>query len=122
MTSVFACDLSVFTPGQRARLRHLVEQVFEACGQAEELPDGFRLRFPAGAATAPGGGGNAALALMIAEWITLERLCCPCIAFAVEFEAKRGPITVRMTGTEGIKPFLLAEFEGRIAEKLPHAQ
>ena len=118
MGLVFACDLSVFTPDQRARLRHLVERVFEACGEAEEVPDGFQLRFPPESATAPS-GGHAALALMITEWITLERLCCPCIAFAVEFEPDRGPIAVRMTGTEGIKPFLLAEFKGRIAEKLP---
>lgn len=122
MASVFACDLTAFTPDQRERLRGLVEQVFEACGQAEELSDGFRLRFPVGSVSAAGGRGNAALALMITEWITLERLCCPSIAFAVEFEAERGPIAVRMTGTEGVKPFLLAEFKGRIAEKLPHAR
>ncbi|HKX16890.1 MAG TPA: hypothetical protein VJT33_02630 [bacterium] len=122
MATVFACDLSVFTPDQRERLRDLVAQVFEACGQAEELPDGFRLRFPVGSVPAAGGGGNAAPAPMITEWITLERLCCPCIAFAVEFAAEGGPITVRMTGAEGIKSFLLAEFKGRIAEKLPHAR
>lgn len=122
MASAFVCDLSVFTPDQRERLRDLVKQIFDACGQAEELPDGFGLRFPAGPASTPGGGGNTALALTITEWITLERQCCPCIAFAVEFEAERGPIAVRMTGTEGIKSFLLAEFKGRIAEKLPHAQ
>jgi hypothetical protein len=29
---------------------------------------------------------------------------------------------VRMTGRPGIKPFLLAEFTGRIVDKLPHAR
>lgn len=119
MPPTLACDLTVFTPEQRERLRGLVRQVFDACRQADELPDGFRLRFPAGSATAPGAPGDAALALAVTEWITLERLCCPCITFAVEFEAARGPLTVRMTGPDGIKPFLLAEFTGRIAEKLP---
>jgi hypothetical protein len=41
---------------------------------------------------------------------------------AIEFEEERGPIAVRMTGGPGIKPFLLAEFAGRIAEKLPPAR
>lgn len=117
MTSPLACDLGVFTPQQRARLRGLAQQVFDACRDAEELPDGYRLRFPTQASEA----GGAALALSIAEWITLERLCCPCITFAIEFEEERGPIAVRMTGRSGIKPFLLAEFKGRIAKKLPHA-
>lgn len=123
MTSAFACDLTVFTPAQRERLRALVQRVFEACRDAEELPDGFRLRFPAeandGAART---AGNGSLVLSIAEWITLERLCCPSITFAIEFEEKRGPIAVRMTGRPGIKPFLLAEFNGRISEKLPPAR
>jgi len=51
--------------------------------------------------------------------ITLERLCCPCITFAIEFEDERGPIAVRMIGQPGIKPFLLEEFKGKIPDKLP---
>ena len=123
MTAAFAGDLTVFTPAQRERLRTLVPQVFDACREAEELADGYRLRFPVppgeGAARAAAAG---AFALTIAEWITLERLCCPCITFAMELESERGPIAVRMTGRPGIKPFLLAEFKGRIADKLPHAR
>jgi len=121
VTSTFACDLTVFTSAQRERLRTLIPEVFAACRDADELPDGFRLRFPPeslGAATQTA----AALPLVLTEWITLERLCCPCIAFAIEFEEERGPIAVRMTGRPGIKAFLLIEFAGRIAEKLTHAR
>jgi hypothetical protein len=90
---------------------------------AEELPDGFRLRFPARAgATAPQAADDGPLVLSIAEWIILERRCCPSITFAIEFEAGRGPVAVRMTGRPGIKPFLLAEFKGRIADRLPRAR
>ncbi len=121
MTSPLACDLGVFTPEQRMRLRDLVQQVFEACRDAEELPDGYRLRFSARADEAPA-RESASLALSITEWITLERLCCPCITFAIEFAEERGPIAVRMTGRSGIKQFLLAEFGGRLAHKLPHAR
>ncbi|HEV2440003.1 MAG TPA: hypothetical protein VGX97_08065 [bacterium] len=122
MASAFACDLTVFAPEQRDRLRGLVRKVFDACREAEELPDGYRLSFAGESgepgAAAPGGG----LALTIAAWISLERLCCPCIRFAMEFEEVRGPVAVRMTGRPGIKPFLLAEFGRRIAGKLPRAR
>lgn len=114
MAAPFACDLMVFTPEQRERLRGLVRQVFDACHWAEELDDGYRLRF-----TATGADDAAPpLVVSIAEWITLERLCCPCITFAIEFEDQHGPIAVRMTGQPGIKQFLLAEFNGKIATKL----
>ncbi|GEM_PF-6698118 len=59
------------------------------------------------------------IAVAIAAWITLERLCCPSITFTVEFENQRGPIAVRMTGQPGIEQFLLAEFKGKIADRLP---
>lgn len=120
MAPTFACDLSVFTPAQRERLRTLVHEVFAACRDVEELEDGYRLRFSA----EPDGAtvqSAAALPLMLTEWVTLERLCCPCIIFAIEFAEARGPIAVRMAGRPGIKPFLLAEFADRIAEKLPPA-
>lgn len=116
MIPTFVCDLTVFTPAQRERLRALVHEVFTACRAVEELPDGYRLRFPEpGEAAAQTG---ASLPLVLTEWITFERLCCPCIAFAIEFGEERGPIAVRMTGRPGIKAFLLAEFNGRIAKKL----
>lgn len=117
MLAPFACDLSVFTPGQRERLRSLVQRVFDACQVAEELADGYGLHF---AATGVDDAmAQVPLAVAIADWITLERLCCPCITFAIEFEDQRGPIAVRMIGQPGIKPFLLAEFKGKIADKLP---
>lgn len=122
MASEFACDLTVFTPAQRERLRGLVRQVFDACRDVEELPDGFRLRFPARPEAQTGAADDGALPLTIAEWITLERRCCPCIAFAIEFAPDRGPLAVRMTGAPGIKPFLLSEFGERIAQKRPHAR
>ena len=72
--------------------------------------------------TAPEDPAAGSLPLTITEWIGLEQLCCPCIDFTLEFAAERGPIAVRMTGQPANKPFLLAEFKGRIAEKLPRAR
>jgi hypothetical protein len=120
MSAPLACDLTVLTTEQRGRLRILVRRVFDACAGAAELPNGFRLLFSGRANQSEPAAGS--LAVAIAEWITFERRCCPCITFAIEFEEEQGPIAVRMTGGPGIKPFLLAEFKWRIADKLPDAR
>jgi len=46
---------------------------------------------------------------MAAEFITLERLCCPFLTLALEVERERGPLWLKLTGREGVKPFLRAE-------------
>ena len=117
MSAPFACDLTVFSPEQRERLHGLVQRVFDACLATEELPNGYRLGFAA--TGADDAMKPVPLAVSIAEWITLERLCCPSITFAMAFQDQRGPIAVRMTGHPGIKQFLLAEFKDKIADKLP---
>jgi hypothetical protein len=46
---------------------------------------------------------------MTAEWITLERRCCPFIAFGIEVGHEGGPLWLSLTGREGVKPFLKIE-------------
>jgi hypothetical protein len=114
MTAPFACDLTVFSPEERESLRGLARSVFDACDHVRELPDGYKLQFPADG----GGARGASLATAVARWVALERRCCPCISFTIEFPEDCGPVAVRMTGRPGIKPFLVAEFKERITRKL----
>jgi hypothetical protein len=44
-----------------------------------------------------------------AEFIANERLCCPFFGFAVEVGPEGGALWLRLTGREGIKPFIQAE-------------
>jgi hypothetical protein len=46
---------------------------------------------------------------MAAEFMTLERLCCPFLTLTLEVERERGPLWLTLTGREGVKPFLQAE-------------
>lgn len=86
--------------GQRARHRALAEQLRPAVTEFEELPDGYAARFLPEPATV----------LLLAEFITLERLCCPCFTLALEAEREHGPLWMKITGREGAKPFIRAEF------------
>jgi hypothetical protein len=48
--------------------------------------------------------------LRAAEFISLERLCCPFFNFVLEVEPESGPLWLKMTGQDGVKQFLQAEF------------
>jgi hypothetical protein len=64
-----------------------------------ELPDGYALEFPP----------QPTLLMLLAEFIARERRCCPFFIFELRVEAEDGPFWLKMTGEEGIKPFLQAE-------------
>lgn len=45
-----------------------------------------------------------------AEYVTLERLCCPFFDFALEAKREAGPVWLTLTGREGVKEFAKIEF------------
>jgi hypothetical protein len=45
-----------------------------------------------------------------AEWVSFERKCCPFFAFELEQAKDQGPFWLRITGSEGVKPFIVEEF------------
>ena len=100
METPFACDMTALDPRQRARHHALAHQLRPAIIEFEELLDGYAARFTARAETV----------LLLAEFITLERLCCPFFTLAVEVEHDGGPLRLKITAREGAKPFIRAEF------------
>ncbi len=93
--SPVACDLTVLDAGQRDRHQVLAKQMRATVQEIGELPDGYAFRFPA----------ESSVCLTVAEFITLERLCCPFLNLALEAEREGGPLWLRMTGREGVKEF-----------------
>ena len=97
--SPIACKLTALTTEQRVRRQALAQQARNVTQEIRELPDGYAFRYPA----------DSALCLTIAEFMTLERLCCPFFSFTLELEREDGPLWLRITGREGVKQFLRAE-------------
>jgi hypothetical protein len=97
--SPIACDLTAMNAEQRQRRHALAQQVHAEAQEVRELPDGYAFRFAA----------EPALCLTVAEFMTLECLCCPFFAFSLELEREGGPMWLRLTGREGVKQFLQAE-------------
>lgn len=69
-----ACAPNAIPAHQRARYEHLRQQLFTAGQAIEPLAGGYRFKLPADAETL----------VMAAEFISLERLCCPFLRFRLE--------------------------------------
>ena len=94
-----ACDLNALTPAERERRRTLVGALAQATVDRAELDHGFELRVDVAKLDLPA----------LAEWIALERRCCPFLNFTIELAAGDGPVTVALSGADGVKDFLRAE-------------
>lgn len=93
-----ACRAHALDAAQRKRQQELLALMRRSAQAREELPDGYALRLPT----------DAALFRDAAEWIALERLCCPFVRFSLEWTPDDA-VWVRFTGGPGVKEFLALE-------------
>jgi hypothetical protein len=99
--SPFACNRMALSA--EARRRH-----FDELGPAlrsikktvRELPNGFEFRFPSDSATVQ----------LVSEWALGEHLCCPFFDIDLHFEREGGGFWLRLTGRDGVKPFIQTDF------------
>ena len=94
MTNPLTCRLDALEGPQALRHQEL-RRAMKGAGETWELPDGYAMRFPS----------DPTLFVKVAEWITLERLCCPFLAFGLDWSERDG-VLLRLTGGPGVKAFL----------------
>ena len=97
--SPFACVMEAIKVEQRdthiANARSLFNQVIEI----SDLSNGYSFSFNSEESILP----------HLAEFIELEKLCCPFFGFTIDVEPEGGEISLRLTGREGVKEFIRAE-------------
>src|SRR5258708_1710450 len=98
----FACNLKAFTPEQRQRWRALIEQTIGAVMSVRELPDGYALHLDT----------RKVSLVQAAEWIALERRCCPFFDFQLDVHGEDGTVWLALKGREGVKQFIQQDFKG----------
>ena len=99
--SPFACNRLALTPEQRKRHFDELGPALRAMRTGvRELPDGYEFEFPADMKTYQ----------LVAEWVAGERLCCPFFDIDLHSERENGPLSLRLTGREGAKQFIAADF------------
>jgi hypothetical protein len=92
-----ACDLGALTTTERERRAALASQLRARVIAIKDRELGYRLNY---AADTP--------LPLLAEWIGLERRCCPFLAFTIELPAAGASIVLHLSGGEGVKEFLTA--------------
>ena len=100
--SPIACDMSAIEPGARGRHVATAGELFRAVEEIVELPGGYAFRL----------SNDSDTLLKAAEFVSLERLCCPFLGFVLEVEPEGGPAWLRLTGREGVKAFIREEVGG----------
>ena len=97
-----ACDFTAMDDEQRERFRALRGRLGKDFQEARELEDGYAFRH----------SSEAKVLVALAEYVSLERLCCPFFDFAIEV-GHGGEVWLSMTGPEGAKGILEAAMGGR---------
>jgi hypothetical protein len=87
-------------PLQRTRIRALLDEFHAGRKEVRELSNGYSVRLPT----------DGSAIRDAAEYITLERLCCPFFDFALKAEREGGPVWLTLAGREGVKEFARLEF------------
>jgi hypothetical protein len=100
MQSKLYCNTKALAPEERARHKQLSDKLVAVRKDIVETAKGYEFQFsPA----------DVSLAEM-AEWVAAESKCCPFFDFHIDVEREGRLLCLRLTGDEGIKAFIRAEF------------
>ena len=91
----YSCRVDVLDETEQRRWQALRKTMHTAKHDVRELPDGYAVCLTS----------DPALFLQVSEWITLERRCCPFLAFGLDW-SENGVLQLRLTGGPGVKRFL----------------
>ncbi len=95
-----ACNLGQLGEVQRAREQFLLSKMLRSRLETQERTTGYAVRLPADSLTI----------LEVAEFILLERICCPFLDFELRWEAGENTLWLQLSGPEGVKSFLNSVF------------
>jgi|SRR5579862_1895408 len=99
--SKFYCNIKALNPTERAHHKQLTEKLIASRNDIVETQKGYEFQF------AP---ANVTLA-ELADWVVAEGKCCPFFEFHIDLERAGSLLCLRLTGEDGIKPFIRSEFQ-----------
>jgi hypothetical protein len=99
--SKFYCNIKALTPAERAHHAQLTEQLMASRKEIVETAKGYEFQFSPKTVTLA----------ELADWVFAESKCCPFFDFHIDLEEEGGLLCLRLTGEEGIKPFIRVEFQ-----------
>lgn len=97
---VIACNLKAIKAAERPRYNDLMKRLRAAVRERNILDDGYSYELNVAAISLP----------EVAEWMSMERLCCPFLTLHLSAAGNRDGWVLTLTGPEGVKALLAAEF------------
>lgn len=101
----FFCNVNALTQEQRIHHVKLTEKLFAVRGNTVQLEKGYEFQYDP----------NKISISELTDWVINESKCCPFFDFHIDLEQAGRLLCLRLTGPQGIKPFIEAEF--RIPQK-----
>jgi hypothetical protein len=99
--SKFYCNIKALTPAEREHHKQLGGKLMAARKEIVETTKGYEFQYsPAEVSLAE-----------LADWVGAESKCCPFFDFHIDVEREGKLLCLRLTGGEGIKEFIRAEFQ-----------
>jgi hypothetical protein len=97
---VIACNTKAISAAERPRYNDLMRRLRLAIRNRSEIRDGYTFRLDGQTLSLP----------KVADWISMERLCCPFLTFQLSASGNQSDWDLKLTGPEGVKALLKAEF------------
>jgi hypothetical protein len=99
--SKFYCNRNALNPTERAHHKQLTDKLLATRTNIVETEKGYEFQFsPSTVSLAE-----------LADWVVAEGKCCEFFDFHIDLERRGSLLCLRLTGDEGIKPFIRAEFQ-----------
>jgi hypothetical protein len=96
----YYCNMKALSTGERYHHRLLTLKLMMIRKDVTERPDGYEFQF----------NSTAVSVAELADWVGNESKCCPFFDFHIGVERDASLLTLRLSGDEGIKAFIRAEF------------
>ena len=97
---MLACDLTAITEAERPRYQTLCARLRDSILERRELPNGYAFRLDS----------NLVALVDAAQWISLERLCCPFLSFEVRAAGTEPDFWLSVKGPLQAKPIIAEAF------------
>lgn len=101
--SKFYCNIQALTPVERGHHKELTELLIASRKEIVETEKGYEFQY----------SPSAVSLAQLADWVAAEGKCCPFFDFHIDLERAGSLLCLRLTGADGIKPFIRSEFEVR---------
>lgn len=97
----FYCNVKALNPAERASHKQLTDKLIAVRTEIVEMDRGYEFQF----------SPSTMMLAELADWVAAEGKCCPFFDFHIDLEREGKLLCLRLTGEEGIKAFIRAEFQ-----------